>query len=251
MRIRAVLADDEPLARQRLAGLLEREGDVELVATCADGREALQQIRREAPDLVFLDIRMPELDGVEVARRVLDEQAPAVVFVTAYDRHAIEAFDLNALDYLLKPYCRERFGRCMDRVRQRLREAPEPDLAQRLSALLAGEGQRPRRLELKDGADIIYLPVGEVDWVESAGNYVVVHTGGATHLERATMSEMEQRLGDPVFLRCHRSAIVNTRRVRALHTPSAGELHITLSSGERVPLSRRYVDALREVLCQG
>ncbi|MCB9765993.1 MAG: response regulator transcription factor [Alphaproteobacteria bacterium] len=247
MPIRTLIADDEPLARQRLAGLLETEPDVELLGACADGREALDRARAEAPDLLFLDIRMPEMTGIEAARALAREGGPAVVFVTAYDRHAIEAFELNALDYLLKPYDRERFTRCLERARRRLRAPAEPGLTARLQRLLSGLGD-PQRLELRDGADTVWLPVGEVDWVESAGNYVVVHSGGATFMERATMSDMLRRLGGGDFLRCHRTAIVNTRRVRALHAPSSGELHLRLACGAEVPVSRRYLEPLREAL---
>ena len=243
--LRILLVDDEPLVRRGLRDFLEGVADAVVVGECGDGAEALAVLGREPVDVVFLDVQMPELDGIEVASALADG-GPAVVFVTAFSEHAIRAFELSAVDYLVKPFDRERFLAALDRVRAR-RGGREGELSERLAALLA-ELRRPgsyvERILVRSDGRIRLVPVVEIDWVEAADNYVRLHVGAERHLVRETMASLERRLDPDRFGRIHRSAIVNLASVRELQPTFNGEYAVLLRSGARLTLSRGYRDAL-------
>jgi two-component system, LytTR family, response regulator len=248
--IRALVVDDQPVARERLVSLLAEEADVELVGTCATGVEAVRAIRRLAPNLVFLDMQMPELDGLAVVEAVGVDRMPLTVFVTAYDEYAVRAFDAQALDYLLKPFARPRFARAVARVRERLAGRERAALTGRLLQAVESMRERARppvpRLIVKSGGRVLFVDVPQIDWVEAEGNYARVHlAGGQQHLVRDTMTELLGRLGEDRFIRVHRSAIVNLGRVAELRLAAGGDYDVVLTSGTHVPLSRSFRDQLQ------
>lgn len=255
--IRTLIVDDEPLGRQRIRHLLDQEADVVVIDECTNGEEAVAAIHARTPDLVFLDVQMPLLDGFAVLEAVGVAQMPVVIFVTAYDQYALQAFDVHALDYLLKPFDRERFQKALGRARVHLRRQGLDALSGRLEALLAdyqAEGQPAqettslKRLAVKTGGQVFFLNVEEIDWIEAAGNYAGLHVKEKTHLIRETMSALEARLDPAHFLRIHRSTIVNRDRIQALAPVSTGEYVLTLRDGTRLASSRSYrarVQALR------
>lgn len=250
MTVRTLIVDDEPLARERLRALLGPEKDLHPLAECGDGQEALAVLARERPALVFLDVEMPELDGFSVLAETAVTPAPVVVFVTAWPQHAVRAFDASAVDYLLKPFTVERFQRTLARVRERL-AAPPVELRQQLQHLLQGlrpEPVAPERLVVKSGAQTLLVPVEDIDWVESAGNYVTLHVGREEHLLRETMAELEARLGSRRFVRIHRSALVNVDRIQSLSPTLSGDHRLLLRDGQELTLSRTYRARLEEVL---
>ena len=266
--IRAIIVDDEPLARRGLELRLAAYTDFEIVEQCANGREAVAAVAELAPDLMFLDIEMPGIDGFEVLRRIPQTSMPMVVFVTAYDRYAIEAFDAHALDYLLKPLIDERLDRTMTHVREQFAQRRSVRHREQLVALLAsvtGEGQLdpeellargkdglPRRwpdvLPIRLGRETIRLPISAIDWIDAAGDYMCVHAEGHTHVVRATMKQFEERLDPSSFQRVHRSTIVNIRRIRRLKPHTNGEYFLTLEGGHELKLSRSYRDRLEQIL---
>jgi two-component system, LytTR family, response regulator len=254
VELRVLLVDDEPLVRQGIRDFLEDEPDLVIVGECGNGVEALEAIARERVDLVFLDIQMPELDGVGVAAALTAQDAPAVVFVTAFSEHALRAFEVNAVDYVLKPFDRERFRAALGRARARLAAGERTELAGRLAAVLA-ELQRSRgyaqRILVRSDGRIRLVPVGEVEWIEAADNYVRVHAGTERHLVRETMAAMEARLDPARFARIHRSTIVNLARIRELQPTFNGEYAVLLQSGARLTLSRGYREVLRSRLGDG
>jgi two-component system LytT family response regulator len=248
--IRTVVADDQPMARERLTALLEQQPDIDVVATCASGAEVVSAIHAYRPDLVFLDMQMPELDGFGVIDAVGAERMPPVVFVTAYDAFALRAFEVHALDYLLKPFGRERFEQTLERARRHLEHQRAGDLASRLLALVdevRPARRRPERLMIRTGARVVFVDVHQIDWVEAEGNYVRLHTGDDSHLMRETMQSIERRLG-PEFVRIHRSRIVNLARVRELRLVASGEYEAVLNSGVKLGVGRIYRDKLQEAL---
>ena len=258
--IRVLIVDDEPLARRRIRSLLEGDPDVTLVGECGNGLDAVEAIRDEAPDVVFLDIQMPELDGFGVVREVGTSAVPVVVFVTAHDEHALEAFSVHALDYLLKPVERERFHSALDRAKAQLRgrgragaapEAESSQLAPRLEALLRhldAEQRFPDRMAIKTDGRVIFVRTEDIDWIETAGNNLKIHVGREVHLLRATMSRIEQRLSPRRFLRIHRSILVNLDRVRELQPWFQGDYVVILKDGTRLTSGRSYRGALRVLL---
>jgi two-component system LytT family response regulator len=249
--IRTLIVDDEPLARQRVRALLEGEPDVEVVGECGDGRRAAAAIAELKPDLVFLDVQMPHLDGFGVLDAVRADHLPAVVFVTAYDRYALRAFEVHALDYLLKPFDRERFHKALGRARAQLRREPGADVSRRLLALLEDvQGARKglERLVIKSGGRVCFVRTDEIDWVEAAGNYLRLHVGGEVHLLRETMNRLEARLDPARFLRIHRSTMVNIERIQELQPTFHGEHVVLLRDGTELTLSRGYRDRLQELL---
>jgi two-component system LytT family response regulator len=252
--IRALIVDDEPLARERVRSLLEKEVDVTIVGECANGREAIEAIERDAPDLVFLDVQMPELDGFGVLEN-LDEtrRLPFVIFVTAYDEYAVRAFDVHALDYVLKPFDRERFRDALERARREIARAAGNGggLDKKLLALLAELQDRKRRLErivIRSGGRVSFLRTDEVDWIEAAGNYVELHVGKDSHLLRETMNKLESRLDPKRFLRIHRRLIVNVERIKQLEGVTHGEYLVVLKDGTRLSSSRGYREGLQKLL---
>lgn len=241
--IRTLVVDDQPVARERLMALLSQEPDVEVIGTCATGAEAVRAIRARTPDLVFLDMQMPELDGMGVVEAVGVERMPLTIFVTAYDEYAVRAFDAQALDYLLKPFARPRFVRAVARARERLAGRERLALGgQLLSAVHTlreqGRASGPR-LMVKSAGRVLFVDVPRIEWVEAEGNYARLHLeGGEQQLVRHTMTELLTRLGEDRFARVHRSAIVNLERVTELRVAAGGDYDVVLASGERVPLSR-------------
>jgi two-component system, LytTR family, response regulator len=253
-KIRVMLADDEPLARERLAALLSAEPDVELVAQARDGEEAATAIHDHSPDLVFLDVQMPQMNGFDVIEAVGTDKMPLVIFVTAYDQHALRAFQVRALDYLLKPFDRERFGDALQRARKQLDREETGDLGRRLLALvkdLRRDQPRSDRLVVKSGGRLFFLRADEIDWVEAAGNYVRLHVGQTSHLLRETMNAIESRLDPEKFFRIHRSRIVNMERIQELQPWLNGEYAVLLRTGTRLTLSRGYREKLQDRLGRG
>jgi two-component system, LytTR family, response regulator len=248
--LRTLIVDDEPLARDRLRQLLRDEPDIEVIGECGDGMEALEAIRSGRPDLVFLDVQMPELDGFGLLAELGQDSPPAIVFVTAHDEFAVRAFEVHALDYLLKPFDAERLQAALRRARGWLVQRGTGDLGERLSALLAdlrGAGMvgKPQdRLAVKSSGRVVLLKHDEIDWIEAADNYVNLHVGRESHLLRETMNSLEQRLPADRFLRISRSTMVNLDRVRELQPMFHGEYAVILRDGTRLSLSRGYRDKL-------
>ncbi len=237
MKIGTLLVDDEALGRERLRTLLAAEPDVEIVGECADGPAAVSAIGKQKPGLVFLDIQMPGMDGFDVLQALGAKKLPAVVFVTAYDEHALRAFDARALDYVLKPASRARLRQALERVREQIAshasDAPLRDLL----------ASRPRRIGVRTGERTVYVAVEEIDWVEAAGNYVILHAGKESHIQRETLGALEAELPPEYFLRVSRSAVVNLRRVKELQAVAPGEHVAILHGGRKLAITR----GLREV----
>lgn len=245
--VRTLIVDDEVLARRRIARLLAGRADVAVVGEARNGREALERIRSARPDLVFLDVQMPDLDGFEVLA-ALDE-LPLVVFVTAWDQYALRAFDVHALDYLLKPFDDDRFEAALTRAVERIRrERLLPQGERTLAALAEIRRDLPRRLLLKDGGRLVLVDPGEIDWIGAAGVYVELHLDGRTHLMRDSLAGMAARLPVGQFQRIHRSAIVNLERIRALHPRDHGEYGVELRDGTLLKASRTHAAALVRAL---
>jgi two-component system LytT family response regulator len=248
-RTRVLLADDEPLARERLRMLLAGEDWIEIVAECQDGVEAIAAIQRLRPDLVFLDVQMPGAGGFDVIAAIGASKMPFVVFVTAYDKYALRAFDVHALDYLLKPFDRERFQQTLARARQQIEGQTNGDLERRLLELVQGlrpAQQRFERFVIKSGGRVFFVRASEIDWIEAAGNYVKLHVGAEAHLFRETMNALEAKLDPETFFRIHRSHIVNIERVKELQPWFNGEYVVFLRSGARLTLSRGYREKLQD-----
>ena len=253
-KIKTLVVDDEPIARERILSLLQLEEDVEVIGECGDGAQAVSAIQHHAPDLVFLDVQMPGLDGFGVIDAVGIDRMPLVIFVTAYDDYAVRAFEVHALDYLLKPFGRERFRETLNHARASLERRRAGDLGRRLLALvndIKPERAKLERLVVKSGGRVFFLRTDEIDWIEAAGNYVRLHLGEESHLFRETMNRMESRLDARRFVRIHRSRIVNTERIKELQPWFNGEHVVILRNGTRLPLSRGYRDRLQEQLGKG
>jgi two-component system, LytTR family, response regulator len=233
MTIRALVVDDEPLARRNLAGLLRRHPEIESVRECATGMDAVEEIRRVKPDLVFLDVEMPECDGFDVLELVGAELPPAVVFVTAYDQYALRAFEAGALDYLLKPFDNARFDRALERAKDRI-------------AALRIAPRKLDRLAIKSAGQVVFLKIADIDWIEAADYYAALHVGAKSHLLRRSMTDLEKELDPNVFCRIHRSTIVNLDRVQSLESTEDDEPIVVLEGGARLRMSRRYRKALQE-----
>ena len=248
MKIRTVIADDELLARERLRQLLRNEPEIELVAECADGQEAVAAIEKHSPDLVFLDIQMPELDGFGVLESMPAELAPVIVFVTAHDKFALRAFEVHAVDYLLKPFDRERFqkalSRAMERVKQRGKTGAGAGPASAVLAELRPVPKPLERLAVKTSGRVIFVKLADIDYIEAAHNYVELHVDKQSHLLRETLNSIEARLPEDKFVRISRSVIVNIERIKELQPLFYGEYTVTLHNGARLTLSRRYRDKL-------
>ncbi len=250
-KIRTLVVDDEPLARERLTGLLFNEPDIDIVGQCRDGEEAVTSIVDLSPDLVFLDVQMPQMGGFDVIEAVGNERMPLVIFVTAYDQHALKAFQVRALDYILKPFDRERFSEALQRARKQIERDETGDLGRRLLALvkdLRKDQPRSERLVVKAGGRLFFLRADEIDWIEAAGNYVRLHVGNTSHLLRETMNAIEGRLDPEKFFRIHRSRIVNMERIQELQPWLNGEYSVLLRTGTRLTLSRGYREKLQDRL---
>lgn len=226
--IRALVVDDESLARRNVAVLLARDPEIGSVSECGSGHAAIEEIRKSRPDLVFLDVQMPECDGFDVLELLGGDLPPVIIFVTAFDEHALRAFEVGALDYLLKPFDDARFGRALQRAKERLIHSA------------SRQPEKETRLAIKNRGEVIFVKSSDIDWIEAAGYYACLHVGESTHVIRRTLSELEQDLGDQRFLRIHRSFIVNLERISALELQAEGEYEVVLASQARLKLSRRF-----------
>lgn len=255
--VRVLVVDDEPLARTGVVQLLAKDPDIAVVGEAADGRAAVEAIRTLQPDLLILDVQMPEYDGFEVLRTLPRDRMPAVIFVTAYDQHALRAFEVHALDYLLKPFDDERFAEALDRAKRSLRSAELGELSRRLVGLLEDRGSatpsEPRltRLIVRHEGSVAFVRVEDLDWIEAADYNVKLHTRGQVHLLRESLNALEARLDPARFFRVHRSAIVNLDRIRELQPYFKGEHILLLQDGTRLKLSRARREHLEARLGQG
>lgn len=231
-KIRTLIVDDEPLARSNLAVLLRLDPEMEIVGECGSGIEALAEIRKTKPELVFLDVQMPECDGFDVLEMLGKDLPPVVIFVTAYDQYALRAFEAGALDYLLKPFDNARFDLALGRAKERVAQAR--NLPQKSSVLTA------KHLVVKGAGNVLFVKISDIDWIEAADYYACLHVGARSHLLRRSLAELEQELDAAVFCRVHRSTMVNLNRVRGLKLGEDGEYEVLLESGIRLRLSRRY-----------
>jgi two-component system, LytTR family, response regulator len=265
--LRTVIVDDEPLGRDVVRHMLQSHPDIVVVGEAANGVKALEEIRAQQPQLVFLDIKMPKLGGLEVLKTLSSDSGalPVVIFTTAYDEYAVQAFERNALDYLLKPFDQERFNEALARARRHVRTAHEADFGRRLRDLIASNSfgaldstPKPRhdrppervlsRFTLKEGGRVTFVSVDAVDWFEASGNYVGLHVQGKTHLIHETLSDVEQSLDPTRFLRIHRSTIVQVDRIKELQPFTNGEFVVILHDGTRLKLSRSFRERADEVL---
>jgi two-component system, LytTR family, response regulator len=247
-KIKTLIVDDEPLARRNLRVLLERDPQIEILDECRNGREAVKAINTLSPDLIFLDIQMPEMDGFDVLARVGPEHIQAIIFVTAFDQYALKAFDVHALDYLLKPFDDERFTRALERAKAQIAAREINQLSERLLALLEEreterKGAKPEeryltRLMIKASSRMMLLKVDEIDFIEADGNYAKLHAGRKTHLLREKMNDLEGRLDPAKFVRIHRSIIVNLERIKEMHPHFNGDYVVVLEDGRQLRLSR-------------
>ncbi len=248
MPLTTLIVDDEPLAREGLRMLLSQDPEIAAIHEARDGREAVAAILEARPDLVFLDVQMPEMDGFSVVREVGAERMPAVVFVTAHDQYAIQAFEINAIDYLLKPVTEERFRQALARAKVRLDVRAGDEASGRILSLLeamAAPRRYMKRLAVRSAGKTVFVDVEDVDWIEAAENYVQLHAGKAGHLLHVPMNTLEKSLDPEIFLRIHRSAMVNVRRIKELQPAAHGEYVVTLASGVRLQSSRTYNEKLK------
>lgn len=254
--IRAVIVDDEPIARNGLRALLASDPDVQVIAECGNGRAAVDTIRRERPDLVFLDVQMPDLNGLGVLQRLQPDELPAIVFVTAYDQYAIRAFEVNAIDYLLKPFDRDRFAEALNRAKRHIRLDRVSALGDKMASLLTHLGApgpatgayRSGRILIKDRRRVSFVRQAEIAWIEVQGNYLRIHTTTESHLARDTLSAMLEKLDPTTFLRISRSHAVNVEMIKELRPLDSGRYSITLTDGTRLESSRRYGKQLETFL---
>jgi two-component system, LytTR family, response regulator len=248
---RVLIVDDEPIIRRGIRHHLARHNAYEVAGECCSGHSAIESIRHLKPDLVFLDVQMPEVDAFGVIREVGAHAMPPVVFVTAFDEHTVTALDVHALDYLLKPFDKEQFARCVARVEQRLSdETHKAGVAEKLESLIAGRDQPQKgdRIAIRNPDGITLLQADEIDWIEAADNYVEIHAGKHVHLMRETLTNLEQRLRSHRFLRIHRSKLVNTDHIEEMRPLFHGEYELVLRDGSRVTSSRHYRDVLQKLL---
>jgi two-component system LytT family response regulator len=268
VKIHTIIVDDEVLSRRGIEIRLRAQNDFEILAQCANGREALAAIQQYKPEVVFLDIQMPGMSGFEVLAHLPQESLPVVVFVTAYDQYAIKAFEARAVDYLLKPIDEERFEAALTRVREHVRArdaAGQRDRLLQIIAEITGSGEllledvltqgrkaveprRPEMLPIRQGRETVRVPVASIQWIDAAGDYMCIHAGGETHILRGTMKELEDILDPKLFQRVHRSTIVNLRLVKSLRAHMNGEYFLTLESGHELKLSRTYRDKVEYFL---
>jgi two-component system LytT family response regulator len=238
MKIRALIVDDETLARARVKKMLADEPDVEVAGECANGSEAISFIQAHRPDIMFLDVQMPEVSGFDVLRALPSEHWPMVIFVTAHDQHALEAFEVHALDYLLKPFKETRFRQALQRARQYLKTQANQGQNQHSQEWLAQNSAYPSRLTVKSGEHTVFIEVDDVDYIEAAANYAILHVGATNHILRETLMNLEAKLSPKRFLRVNRSAIVNMDRIKAVQPAMRGEHVVVLKNGKELSLTR-------------
>jgi len=252
MKIRAIIVDDEPLARRRIRSLLDEVSDVEVIAECANGRDAIEALEGSPPDLLFLDIQMPEINGFDVLQAIGVDHVPVVIFVTAYDQFALRAFETHALDYLLKPFDDERFEAALQRARAQIRQRQGGDVDRRLRQLLEqlrGEQNRYlQRLVVTRAGRSIFIRIEDIDWIEAERNYIRVHVGGRSHMLRENLSRIEAALDPAMFCRIHRSTIVNINRIHAIESLFRGEYVVVLRDGTKLTSGRSYRQNLRTLM---
>jgi two-component system LytT family response regulator len=247
MEIRTVLADDEPLARSKLRLLLQTEPDVRIVSECGNGMETIEAVRSYRPDLLLLDVEMPEIGGFDVLKALEEDETPFVIFTTAYNDYAVQAFEAEALDYLLKPFAEERLREAIGRARQQLALHKGIMSPQRLREFLAHAPTRSgfvERLVIRSSGRVVFLNVEEIDWIEAAANYIRVHAGKEAYLMRESIGRMAEKLDTSRFARVHRSVVVNVSKIRELQACNSGEFILTLRNGKQLPCSRGYRAAL-------
>lgn len=242
-KISVLIVDDEPLACSRIRKLLAGVPDIKIAGECRDGEEAVAAIRKLAPDIVFLDVQMPEVDGFEVLERLKRGKMPVIVFVTAYDQYAVRAFEASALDYLLKPFDETRFYQTLSRAREELQSRREKYQKQQILTLLNGwktPDKFPDRMIIKESGRLFFLPVKDISWVSGQGNYVSIHYGKSSYLMRETLNHLEERLDPDLFMRIHRSTIVNVHFLKELLSTPQGNYRVILQDGTELILSRKY-----------
>ena len=245
-KIRTVIVDDEPLARRNLRLLLEKDPQIEIIDECRNGREAVRALKNFSPELVFLDIQMPEMDGFDVLAEVGPKQIQAIIFVTAFDQYALKAFEVHALDYLLKPFDDARFQKALDKAKSQIEQRQINKISKKLLALLEDREHRQEerqktyltRLMIKLASRVVLLKVGEIDWIEADGNYAKLHVGRKSHLLREKMHDLEAQLNPKKFVRIHRSIIVNLDRIKEMHPHFNGDYVVVLEDGSQLKLSR-------------
>lgn len=250
MKIRSLIVDDEPLARKVLSNLLQNEPDIEVLGECADGQEALAAIRKQAPDLVFMDVEMPGLNGFATIKEVDDQQKPVFVCVTAHEKFAAQAFDAQAADYLVKPFDKDRFHTAVERAKELVKEGKAQKLGKLIPSLLSyfkPETKRADRLIVKSGGRILFLKATDVDWIEAADNYVNLHAGKEAYMLRETMTALEARLAPDQFVRISRSAIVNIEQIRELKPVFHGDYAVILRNDTQLTLSRSHRAKLQQL----
>ncbi|HXE81638.1 MAG TPA: LytTR family DNA-binding domain-containing protein [Vicinamibacterales bacterium] len=247
--LRMLIVDDEPLIRIGIRRALAGAAGIEIVGECGSGEEAIEAIESEEPDLVVLDVQMPGCNGLDVVRRIGPDRMPAVVFVTAYDEYAVQAFEVNAVDYVLKPFDPERLLQAIARARARIAAKRDDTLGARLQALLdARDARPPDRLVVRNGERFEFVPLDAIDWIEAADNYVQLHCGPKRHLLNETMTNLERRLDPSRFLRVHRSRMVNTSRIVAVHVLMGGTYELELRGGLRLTTGRQYRSAVQQLI---
>jgi two-component system LytT family response regulator len=245
--IKTIIADDEPKARNNLLRLLSSHPEFNVVRACSDGQQTLHAIREHNPDLVFLDIQMPELSGFELLNKLNEEELPRIVFVTAYDEFALQAFEVHAIDYLMKPFDSGRFQKSLERVKKSLRASVQNDFDHSLKNLMASlrnQNRTPGKILIKESGKIFFLDTSEITRVESAGNYVKIRTTSGSHLVRETMKNMEEKLHDNTFFRIHRTVIVNIAYVKVIEPWFHGDYQVTMNDGTVLNMSRNYKELL-------
>jgi len=251
-RFSAVIVDDEGPSRRRIRQLLSGEPDFQVIGESDNGRQAIDLLRRSPPDVLFLDVQMPELDGFGVLEAIGAKAIPAIVFVTAYDKYALQAFEVHALDYLLKPFDQDRFRETLERARARVTTAQAAELSEKLRAMMAALTPSPReRIVIKDSGRVTLLDTSTIDWIEAADNYACIHCGEARHVIRETMNALEKRLDRRMFVRIHRSYIVNIDRITEMQPWFRGDYLVFLRDGTRLKLSRSYRESLKAFLSEG
>lgn len=250
-KIQALIIDDEPPARSVIRKMLAEDTDVEIVGECSNGVEAIESIQKFSPDLLFLDIEMPEMDGFALLESFDEEKMPAVIFVTAYNQYAVKAFEVSAVDYLLKPFDHERMEKALEKAKTNLRERSDAERSGQVLELLQQLNTKQEMLErfvVKNNGRVLLISCEDVDWIEASGNYVLLHAGGKNHILRETMKRIEKRLDPNKFLRIHRSTIVNIDSIKELQTHFNGEHLVILKSGNELTLSRRYREKISQKL---
>lgn len=263
-KIRTLIVDDEPLAREGLRLLVKGDSQIEIIGECTNGREAIRVLQKELPDLLFLDVQMPEINGFETLAQAQVERLPTIIFVTAYDDYALQAFEAQALDYLLKPFSDERFHIALTRAKEQIEQKRFKVQNQKLQTLLqkyqsdklANSLNQPQpqpsgfieRLMVKAGARVFFLQTAEIDWIEAADYYVLLHVGNKSHLLRETLTELEAKLDPQQFVRIHRSTVVNIERVKELYAQGSGDYAVILRDGTTLKLSRRRREKLQFLL---